>query len=87
MASINGKSNNPNGRPPKGNAFVEQLAKAIKVVEKAKGKSLMQHAIERAYVEDTVLIALLRKVLPDEIKNEITGKDGGAIIINYPNAK
>ncbi|MFA6358593.1 MAG: hypothetical protein WCY09_08060 [Candidatus Omnitrophota bacterium] len=69
-----GHTNNPNGRPPAGEAFVEQLRNAIKTVEKDKGKSLMQHAIERAYVEDTVLIAILRKLIPEKTETDLNVK-------------
>jgi hypothetical protein len=65
MAGVKGKTNNPHGRPPAGEAFVEQLRAAVSDVAKEKGKTLMRHAVERAYIEDTVLIALLRKLLPD----------------------
>lgn len=72
-----GHTNNPNGRPPAGNAFVEQLRDALTKVGKRKGKTLIEHAVERAYLEDTVLVALLRKLLPDTIEH--TGRDGAAI--------
>jgi len=65
MPGIKGKTNNPNGRPRAGEAFVEQLKSALIIVEGVKKKTLMQHAIERAFLEDTVLIALLRKLIPD----------------------
>lgn len=66
---------NSDGRPKAGNAFVEQLRDALKAVEKNKKKSLMQYAIERAYTEDTVLIAILRKVLPDLNETDVSGVD------------
>ena len=65
MAYKKGESGNLKGRPPAGNAFIEQLREALIDVEKIKGKSLIRHAIERAYEEDTVLIAIMKKVLPD----------------------
>lgn len=59
------KPNNTVGRPPAGKAFVEQLREAITVVAKAKGKTLMQHAVEQAYTDNVVLVALMKKLIPD----------------------
>lgn len=61
-----GSSGNPYGRRvmPRGelgDAFIE----AIKKVEKSKKINLLQHFIERALRDDTVLINLMRKLLPD----------------------
>ena len=33
----------------------------------------MQHAIEQAYKSDVVLVALLKKLLPDQIESKISG--------------
>ena len=83
-----GHTNNPNGRPPAGEAFVEQLRAAIKKVGKDKGKSLIRHAVERAYEEDTVLIALLKKLLPDQIGlGDLDGKPLTFAVINYGDKK
>ena len=58
-----GVSGNPKGRPKKGHIY--ELEKAISKVSKAKGKKLWTHFVERAYEEDSVLIALSKKILPD----------------------
>ena len=61
-----GVSGNPNGRP-KGsrNVFsLTELKEAIAKVEKDKKKSFLEYAVERAYEEDKVLIALLSRLLP-----------------------
>lgn len=58
-----GQSGNPKGRPKKG--VVYDLEKAIKKVEKAKGKKLLQHAVEQAFEDNSVLTAVLKKLLPD----------------------
>jgi hypothetical protein len=68
------KPNNTHGRPPAGKAFVEQLRDAITKVAKKKGRTLMEHAVERAYVDDMVLVALMKKLLPDLSETENTGK-------------
>lgn len=74
MAGVKGKTNNPHGRPPAGEAFVEQLRAALDVVAKRKGKTLIQHAVEQSYVDNVVMIALLKKLLPDQLEHsgEIT---------------
>ena len=60
-----GNCANPNGRPRK--PEIEMFRLAIEQVEKEKGTSLLVHAVQRAYVEDTVLVALLKKILPDKL--------------------
>uniref|UniRef100_A0A6M3KN86 Uncharacterized protein n=1 Tax=viral metagenome TaxID=1070528 RepID=A0A6M3KN86_9ZZZZ len=51
------------GRPRK--PEVEELRTAIKCVEKDKKKKLLTHFVERAYVNDHVLVALGKKIVPD----------------------
>ena len=60
-----GVSGNPNGRPV--NPEIQLFRDAIAKVEKEKNKKLLVHAVERAFVEDDVLNALLKKILPDRI--------------------
>ena len=67
MPGVKGKTNNPHGRPPAGHAFIDELTKALKKVEQKKGQSLIEYAVERAYKNDVVLCALLKKILPDQI--------------------
>ena len=55
---------NRNGRPK--NPEIQLFRDAIAEVEGTKGKKLMVHAVERAFAEDTVLVALLKKILPDK---------------------
>ena len=59
-----GVSGNPSGRP-KGTAELDILKKAIKEVGQRKKLSLYKHAARRAYESDTVLIAVLRKLIAD----------------------
>jgi CRISPR/Cas system CSM-associated protein Csm2 small subunit len=74
MPGIKGKTNNPKGRPPAGEAFIEQLRVAISEVAIEKKKTLMRHAVERAYTEDSVLIAMLKKLIPDLTETDLNIK-------------
>jgi len=62
-----GRSGNPKGRPKgsKSEFSVVELREAIKQVEAEKRKSLLKHAVTRAFESDHVLIALLKKLIPD----------------------
>ena len=58
-----GQSGNPKGRPKKG--MVYELEKAIKKVEKEKGEKLLVHAVRQAFEDNSVLVSILKKILPD----------------------
>ena len=68
---IKGFSGNPNGRP--GLIHVKELQEAIERAEKKKDKEFLDRVIERAYVNDMVLLAVLKKFIPDKTHTEITG--------------
>lgn len=61
-----GQSGNPNGRPKKGDSAEEMLLLAIKTVEKASRKNLLNHFVRRAFKNDKVLIAIIKKIIPDK---------------------
>lgn len=44
---------------------IEELRRAIELVQKRKGKKLLIHFVERAYENDKVMVALGKKILPD----------------------
>lgn len=68
------KEGNPGGPGrPKGSAYMDELKQAIKEVEKEKKKSLFKRVIERAYISDSVMIAVLKKFVPDKVKQELEG--------------
>lgn len=82
-----GQSGNPNGRPK--NPEIEALRKAIKTVEKKEKKKLLRHFVERALTNDNVLIALMKKLVPD-IKREdlnIGDQEGNPISLVMFNGK
>lgn len=59
-----GQSGNPQGRP-KGTKERDYMLEAKLAVEKAEKKSIYQYAFERAFKDDRVLIAMLKKLVPD----------------------
>lgn len=62
---VKGQSGNPAGAPKGWNKQRDLLFQALHEVEKEKKKTLMRHACEKAFVSEKVLIALLKKILPD----------------------
>ena len=54
---------NTKGRPRK--PEIEELRKAIDLVQKQKKKKLLVHFVERAFEDDEVLKALAKKIVPD----------------------
>ena len=76
-----GVSDNPKGRPT-GTTRTNLLMDAIAKVEKQKGKKkFLIHAVEQAYTDTKVLVAILKKIIPDLKAVEITGQEGGTINI------
>ena len=68
MPGVRGRTNNPNGRPPRPEIVL--FRKALAKIQKQKGKDLMEHACEMAYTDNRVLTELLKKILPDKMSVE-----------------
>lgn len=65
-----GESGNPNGRPHA--PETEELRQALHLAKKKHGdSSILEHFVERAYENDQVLIALIKKLLPDKVSSEL----------------
>lgn len=58
-----GESGNPEGRPK--NPAIEELRNALEKVQNGDGSTLLEHFVKRAYESDAVLIAVVKKLLPD----------------------
>ena len=81
---------NPNGRP-KGSKntittkLFNDLLKEMKAVEKNKqiseGKSIIKHFIEQAYSNDTVLCALMKKLVADQQTTKVDLGEGIEVIV------
>jgi len=69
MPFVKGQVANPKGRP-KGGFSIDQLYKAIRRQEKQEGRQkFLDHVITQAYKDNKVLIAVLKKIVPDLIDN------------------
>ena len=78
-----GKSGNPLGRPK--NPAVDELKKAIEKVQKGEDCTLLEHFVKRAYENDAVLIAVIKKLLPDlkTVDTNITDDSGEGTKVIY----
>lgn len=63
---------NPKGRPK--SPEIEELRQAIEKARKAKDKSILEHFVERAYKNDQVLVALIKKLIADKHHTELGGE-------------
>ncbi len=60
---------NRNGRPK--SPEIEELRNAIKEATKThEGRSLLQHFVEKAYDDNSVLVACIKKLIPDKHQME-----------------
>jgi hypothetical protein len=63
-----GKTGNPLGRPRK--PEIELFREALEKVEKEKNMTLLEYATRQAFKSENVLIALMKKMLPDKMEDE-----------------
>lgn len=78
------KKGNPGGpgRPAGVKGFsISELIDAIEEVEVEKDEKLYKKFVNKAYVNPTVLIALIKKLIPDKTHTEIKGVGDTDIII------
>jgi hypothetical protein len=66
---IKGYSGNPGGRPK--NLNVDELLEAVMRIEKVKGKTVLDKFVEMAYTNPQIMIALMKKFIPDQSKKGI----------------
>ena len=65
-----GQSGNPRGRVV--DPILKQFRDALKKVEKEKGISLIEHCIKESYVEPALANAILKKMLPDLQRTDVS---------------
>jgi len=74
---------------PKGSKdkLSQELIKAIREVEKEEGKGLFKHFVKRGYKNDSVLVALIRKLIADKTQTDIdlSGEVKKILVINRLN--
>lgn len=72
------------GRPKGSNNFVTEFKNALKLAEKTKGISLINHLVKKAYDDSQIGIAVLKKILPDLSQSQIEDltKGKNIVIIN-----
>ena len=71
------------GRKADGESIPMLLQAAINKVQKKLGRDLLEHFVERAYEDDKVLVALMRKLIPDQIKGQVDGDLTGLVEIRW----
>ena len=67
---VEGISGNIKGKPPGGKNYLTLLEEALKEYETEKGKTLFKRLIERAFVNDQVMLSVVKKFIPDKTHTE-----------------
>jgi hypothetical protein len=60
-----GEIGNPKGRPKGSYDLTAEFIRTLRKVEKDKGITLIEHFAEQAYKDKKVLVAAVKKLLPD----------------------
>ena len=69
------------------NRMTKELEDALREVESKQGTTLFQHAVERAFKNDQVLTAVLRKFVPDKAQVEEILEGGIDVLVRYAEEK
>ena len=77
-----GQSGNPDGRPKGSKNYLTLLEKALKDVEDVKGNKLFKRFIERAFINDKVLVAAMKKFVSDKQHTELETTEPIEIVIH-----
>jgi len=65
-----GISGNIKGKPPGSKNYLTQLEEALREYETEKGKTLFKRLIERAFINDQVMLSVVKKFIPDKTHTE-----------------
>ena len=77
------ESANPEGRPKGSKNYLTLLEEALKDYEKTHNKKLFARLIERAFINDKVLLGTIKKFIPDKTHTEIETTEPMEIIIHH----
>jgi len=78
-----GESGNPKGKIKGTKNYLTRLDEALSEIETLKGKNLFFRFIERAFASDKVLVAAMKKFVPDREKTEIESTEPIKLIIEH----
>ena len=82
-----GNKANPDGRPKGSKNYTTILEQAIKDYETRTGRQLFDRLIERAFINDNVLLSVVKKFVPDKSSTEIDARTEGTWIIKFKDDK
>jgi hypothetical protein len=71
------------GRPAGTRNYTTLLEEAIKDYENKTGKDLFERLIQRAFINDTVLLNVVKKFIPDKTQTEVKGLELPDIHVHY----
>ncbi len=77
---VRGNKANPTGR--NGYTTILEMEKAINDYGEKHNTSLLKHIAKRFYINDNIVIAILKKLIPDKIKGEGFG-DKKTLIFDF----